>query len=186
MVSPSFVPPAQIRQLRDWTRARFDLVADRTKVKQRIEKLLEDALIKLSTVATDIFGVSGRAMMEALINGQRNPQALAGLARGKMRPKRDALIEALDGRFTGHHAALLRMLLNQIDHLDAAIAHAEAQIDTLIAALPAAPSPPHGRDSAATDRPDQAGYLSAVERLCEIPASAPTSPAPSSPNSAWT
>ena len=74
MLRPSFVPPAQIRRLRDYTRLRADLTADRTRYKQRLEKLLEDALIKLSTVATDIMGVSGRAMLEALIAGQRDPR----------------------------------------------------------------------------------------------------------------
>jgi transposase len=81
MLRPSFVPPAQIRRLRDYTRLRADLTADRSRHKQRLEKLLEDALIKLGTVATDIFGVSGRAMLEALIAGQRDPRALAELAR---------------------------------------------------------------------------------------------------------
>jgi transposase len=147
MVSPSFVPPAEIRQIRD--RTRFDLVEDRTRIKQRIAKLLEDALVKLSTVATDMFGVSGRAMMEALISGQRNPMALAELACARMRPKRDQLAEALDGRFTQHHARLLRLLLDQLDHLDAALEQATGQIDMLIAQLPAAAAvlPPAGRDT---------------------------------------
>jgi hypothetical protein len=91
MLRPSFVPPAQIRRLRDYTRLRADLTADRTRHKQRLEKLLEDALIKLSTVATDIFGVSGRAMLEALIAGQRDPKVLAELARGRLRVKHAAL-----------------------------------------------------------------------------------------------
>jgi transposase len=166
MVTASFVPPAEFRQLRDWTRARFDLVEDRTRIKQRIEKLLEDALIKLSTVATDIFGVSGRAMMEALIAGERSPRALAELAKGRMRPKQPELIKALDGRFTDHHAALLRLLLDQIDYLDTAIAQVTTRVDELIAALPAAQAP-------ASDTPGGTGstrdYLSAVERLAEVP-----------------
>ena len=95
---------------------------------QRLEKLLEDALVKLSTVATDIMGVSGRAMIEALIAGQRDAQALAGLARGRMKTKRADLIEALSGRFDDHHAELARMLLDQIDALT-------AQIDTLTARI---------------------------------------------------
>ena len=176
MVSPSFVPPAEIRQIRDWTRARFDLVEDRTRVKQRVEKLLEDALIKLSVVATDIFGVSGRAMMEALIAGQRNPRALAEMARARMRTKRDQLAEALDGRFTDHHAQLLRLLLDQVDHLDTAITHAETVIDELIAALPAAPdtaAPTDAGDGDADPGSQNAAYLSAVERLCEIPGVGP-------------
>jgi transposase len=172
MVSASFVPPAEIRRLRDWTRARYDLVADRTRVKHRIEKLLEDALVKLSTVATDMFGVSGRAMMEALIAGQHNPRALAELAKGRMRTKQAELAEALNGRFTGHHACLLRLLLDQLDHLEGAITTVTTQIDELIAALPAAapPMPPSTGDDARTD---QTAHLSAVERLCEIPGIGP-------------
>ena len=107
MLRPSFVPPPQIRQLRDLTRYRVDLVAVRTAEKQRVEKLLEDALIKLSVVVSDIFGVSGRAMMAALIAGERDPEVLAELARGRMRAKTAALDEALTGRFTDHHAFLL-------------------------------------------------------------------------------
>src|SRR5688500_3188369 len=82
---PSFVPPPQIRQLRDLTRYRVDLIAERTAEKQRVEKLLEDALIKLSVVVSDPFGVSGRAMMAALVAGERDPGVLAGLARGTLR-----------------------------------------------------------------------------------------------------
>ena len=99
MLRPSFVPPAQIRRLRDYTRLRADLTADRSRHKQRLEKLLEDALIKLSTVATDILGVSGRAMLEALIAGQRDPKLLAELARGRLRVKHAALVQALTARF---------------------------------------------------------------------------------------
>ena len=80
MVRPSFVPAEPMRQVRDWTRDRFDLVADRTRVRQRVEKLLEDALLKMSVVITDIFGVSGRAIMTALIEGQRDPAELVALA----------------------------------------------------------------------------------------------------------
>jgi transposase len=88
MLRPSFVPPAEIRNLRDYTRLRRDLTADRTRHKQRVEKLLEDALIKLSSVASDIHGQSGRDMLEALIAGQRDPHHLAELARGRLRIKR--------------------------------------------------------------------------------------------------
>src|SRR4051794_17847497 len=93
MIRPSFVPPPQIRRLRDVTRYRADLVVERTAEKQRVEKLLEDAQIKLSVVASDIFGVSGRAMMAALLAGQRDPKALAALARGQLRGKTGALEE---------------------------------------------------------------------------------------------
>src|SRR6476646_4560196 len=111
MLRRSFVPPAEIRRLRDYTRLRIDLIQDRSRQVQRLEKLLEDALIKLSTVATDIMGVSARAMIAALIAGERDPHVLAGLARGRMRVKRAALVEALTGRFDDHHAELAQMLL---------------------------------------------------------------------------
>src|ERR671912_866470 len=154
MLRPSFVPPAQIRRLRDYTRLRADLTADRTRHKQRLEKLLEDALIKLSTVATDIFGVSGRAMIEALIAGQRDPTALAALARGRLRLKHAALVQALTGRFEDHHAELARMLLDQIDTLSGQINQLTALIEQTIAAIPAAqppaPTPGPGGGTAAT------------------------------------
>jgi transposase len=138
MLRPSFVPPAQIRRLREDTRLRADLTADRTRHKQRLEKLLEDALIKLGTVATDIFGVSGRAMLEALIAGQRDPKVLAELARGRLRVKHAALVQALTGGFDDHHAELARMLLDQIDTLGGQIDQLTARIEQTITAIPAA------------------------------------------------
>lgn len=107
MLRPSFMPPPAIRQLRDLTRYRVDLLAVRTAEKQRVEKLLEDAQIKLSVVASDIFGVSGREMMGALITGQRDPKILATMARGRMRAKKTQLEEAFTGYFTDHHRLLL-------------------------------------------------------------------------------
>ena len=104
-------------------------------------KLLEDALIKLSTVATDIVGVSGRAMLEALIVGQRDPMVLAELAKGRMRGKRAALVQALTGRFDDHHAELARVLLDHIDALTTQIDRLTARIEELIAAIPAAQPP---------------------------------------------
>lgn len=95
MLRPSFVPPREIRELRDYTRLRAELVEDRSRHKQRLEKLLEDSLIELSTVAADIFGKSGSAMLEALIAGERDPELLADLALGQMRKKTAALREAL-------------------------------------------------------------------------------------------
>ena len=152
MVRPSFVPPAQIRRLRDYTRLRADLTGDRTRHKQRLEKLLEDALIKLGTVATDILGVSGRAMLEALITGQRDPKLLAELARGRLRVKHAALVEALTGRFGDHHAQLARMLLDQIDALGSQIDQLTVLIEQTITAIPAAkpPAPGSGGGTAAT------------------------------------
>jgi transposase len=141
MLRPSFVPPAQIRRLRDYTRLRADLTEERSRHKQRLEKLLEDALIKLSTVATDIFGVSGRAMLEALIAGQRDPTVLAELARGRLRVKRAALVEALTGRFSDHHAFVARMLLDQIDALGGQIDQLTSKIEQTITAIPAATPP---------------------------------------------
>ncbi|MCB8914074.1 IS110 family transposase [Rhodococcus rhodochrous] len=111
----SLVPPPPIRRLRDLTRARTALTRDRTRAVQRIEKVLEDAGIKLSMVATDIMGVSGRAMLEALIAGHRDPEQLAELAKGRMRVKIPALIEATTGQFTDHHGFLIRMHLDLID-----------------------------------------------------------------------
>jgi transposase len=129
MLRPSFVPPPPIRRLRDLTRYRADLVAARTAEKNRVDKLLEDAQIKLSVVASDIFGVSGRDMMAALIAGERDPGVLAELARASLRKKRSQLVEAFTGRFSDHHALLLRTMLARIDQTDADIAQLEAAID---------------------------------------------------------
>jgi transposase len=129
MLRPSFVPPREIRELRDLTRYRADLVAARTAEKQRVEKLLEDTGIKLSVVASDIFGVSGREMLAALVAGQRDPAVLAEMARGRMRPKRPQLVEALTGRFTDHHAWLLSAMLARVDAAEADIAGLDDRID---------------------------------------------------------
>jgi transposase len=133
MLRPSFVPPKPIRRLRDLTRYRFALVAEVSAEKNRVEKLLEDAQIKLSVVATDIFGVSGRAMMAALIAGQRDPRVLAQLARARMRTKIPQLEEAFVGHFDDHHAFLLRRMLSHIDALQVEIAELEERIDAEIA-----------------------------------------------------
>jgi transposase len=139
LLRPSFVPPAPIRQLRDYTRLRVDLTHERTRYWQRLEKLLEDALIKVSSVASRLDTMSVRDMLEALIAGQRDPRRLADLARGKMKAKRAALIEALTGRFDEHHAELARMLLDQIDALTAKIDTLTIRIEQLLAAMPDAP-----------------------------------------------
>jgi len=138
MIRPSFVPPPQIRRLRDVTRYRIDLVGVRTAEKQRAEKLLEDACIKLSVVASDIFGISGRAMMAALIAGERDPKVLAQLARTRMRGKISALEEAFTGHFTDHHAFLLGKMLARADALSADIAEPGAKIEEMIAPFAAA------------------------------------------------
>jgi transposase len=133
MLRPSFVPPPAIRRLRDLTRYRTDLVGVRTAEKQRVEKLLEDAQIKLSVVASDSFGASGRAMLAALITGTRDPKALAELARGRLRAKRSQLQEAFTGHFSDHHAFLLQTMLGRIDQASADIAELEAKIEAEIA-----------------------------------------------------
>src|SRR3712207_3085340 len=135
MLRPSFVPPPAIRALRDLTRYRVDLLAVRTAEKQRVDKLLEDALIKLSVVVSDPFGASGRAIMAALIAGERDPAVLAELARGRLRAKTDRLIEALTGRFTDHHAFLLTQMLARVDGITADIATVQTRIDAQIGDL---------------------------------------------------
>jgi transposase len=138
MLRASFVPPEPIRMLRDLTRYRVDLIGARTAEKQRVEKLLEDAQIKVSVVASDIFGVSGRAMMAALIAGERDPDVLADMARGRMRKKTTQLREAFIGRFNNHHAFLLTKMLARIDQLGADIADVEERISDQIAPSAAA------------------------------------------------
>jgi transposase len=133
MFRPSLVHPEPIRRLRDFTRYRRSLVRDRSRERQRVEKLLEDAQIKLSSVISDIFGVSGRAMLDALAGGQRDPRVLAELARGSMRGKTSVLVEALTGFFTDHHGELLTMMLDNIDRLTAQITTLETRIEELVA-----------------------------------------------------
>jgi transposase len=146
MLRPSFVPPRPIRQLREVARYRADLVAVRTAEKQRVEKLLEDAQIKLSVVASDIFGVSGRAMLAALLAGERDPKVLAQLARTRLRAKLGPLAEAFTGFFTDQHAFLLAKMLGRVDALDADLDELDAKLAELIAP-----------------------FAVAVERLDEIP-----------------
>jgi transposase len=169
MLRPSFVPPAEIRRLRDYTRLRTDLTRERTRYWQRLEKLLEDSLIKVSAVASSLDTLSVRDMLEALIAGERDPKVLAGLARGRMKAKHAALIEALTGKFDDHHAELARMLLDQIDVLNAQIGKLTTRIGELIAAIPAA----QGVDADGTTGPSAgtgpgAAVLPAAARLDEI------------------
>nr|WP_322769045.1 IS110 family transposase [Frankia sp. Cr1] len=132
MIRASFVPPVEIRRLRDLTRYRIDLVGTRSAEKNRAEKLLEDAQIKLSVVASDIFGVSGRDMMAALVAGERNPKALAQLARTRLRGKIGELEEAFTGHFTDHHAFLLAKMLARIDAISVDITDIETKIEAEI------------------------------------------------------
>ena len=129
----SFVPPPAIRQLRDLTRYRKRLVQAHTAEVQRIQKTLEDAGIKLDSVATDVLGVSGRAILKALVAGERDPKTLAELAKGKLRKKLPQLRQALRGRFGDHHALLVGLALDHLEHLEAAIARLDARVDEVIA-----------------------------------------------------
>jgi transposase len=169
MLRPSFVPPTEIRNLRDYTRLRTDLTRERTRHYSRLEKLLEDALIKVSAVASKLDTVSVRDMIEALIAGERDPQALAGLARGRMKVKHNALVEALTGRFDNHHAELARMLLDQIDSLTGQIGRLTARIEQLIADIPAAQGvDPDGTTGPGAGLAEGAPVLPAIDRLDEI------------------
>jgi transposase len=158
MLRPSFVPPTEIRRLRDLTRYRVDVVGARNSEKNRVEKLLEDACIKLSVVASDIFGVSGRAMLAALIAGERDPKVLAEMARSRMRPKIAQLEEAFAGLSTGtfddHHRFLLARMLSRVDQADADIADLDVEIEAHLAP-----------------------FDDAVARLDEIPGIGPTAAA---------
>lgn len=125
----SFVPPPAIRELRDLTRYRKTLIQDRTREVNRLHKVLEDAGLKLASVATDVLGASGRAMLTALVEGTTDPGLLADLARGRLRAKLPALRQALTGRFRAHHAFLLTQLLAHLDYLDEALATLSQEIE---------------------------------------------------------
>jgi len=146
MCRPSLVHPKPIRQLRDVTRYRRSLVREQTREKQRLEKILEDAQIKLSSVIKNVHGVSGRQMLEAMIAGERDPHVLADMAHGRMRGKIPQLRQALTGRFEDHHAYLCAAMLRRIDALTADITQLDAKVAQLIAA-----------------------FMPAVDRLDEIP-----------------
>ena len=133
LLRSSFVPPVAIRQLRDLTRYRKRLVQAQASEGQRIEKTLEDAGIKLDSVVSQLLGVSGRAMLYAPIAGERNPERLAELAKGRLRGKIPELRRALHGRFSEHHALLVRLSLEHIEHLEAAETELDARIDLLFA-----------------------------------------------------
>jgi transposase len=133
LLRASFVPPPVIRELRDLTRNRKRLTQDHTRESQRVEKVLEDAGIKLASVASQTLSKSGRAMIDALITGERDPVVLAELAKRRMRSKIPELQQALVGRFGDHHAAMLRLHLAHIDHLDRLIDELDAQIESKLA-----------------------------------------------------
>ena len=170
LLRASFVPPKAIRDLRDYTRMRTRLIQERTRCFQRMEKLLESALVKLSPVASKLTTISAQDMIKAMIAGQRDPQALAALARTAMKARHDDLVQALDGMSDDHHGELAGMLLDQIAFLDQRIAALSARAAGLAAAMPAA----WGVDGDGTTGPDagtgpDAAVLPVVVRLAEIP-----------------
>ena len=170
MLRPSFVPPAPVRVLRDYARARTHLVQDRTRCWQRLEKLLEGALIKVSAVASKLTTVSAQDMIKAMIGGQRDPHILAGLARGRMKAKHDALVEALTGMFDDHHGELAQMLLDQIAFCDTRIAALATRIEQHLAQVRDAWGvDADGSTGPAAGAGPGAAVLPAAQRLAEIP-----------------
>ncbi len=133
LVRASFVPPREIRELRDLVRYRKAQIEERTREIQRLDKVLQDAGIKLSSVASKVLGVSGRAMLDALCGGTHDPEVLADLAKGRLRVKLPALREALEGRFTGHHALIVSQVLAHVDFLDESIGTLSERVDVVIA-----------------------------------------------------
>jgi transposase len=129
LIKSSFVPPAPVQELRDLTRTRKQLVRERTSHVQRLQKVLEDASVKIDSVITDLLGTSGRAMLEAMIRGECDSERLAQRAHPRLRASRAELLEALTGRVTEHHRFLLRLHLAQVDAVDAAIAALEARLE---------------------------------------------------------
>ena len=148
---------------------RIDLTRERTRYYSRLEKLLEDALIKVSAVASSIDTVSVRDMVEALIAGERDPVVLAGLARGRMKARHDKLVQALTGRFDAHHGELAKMLLDQIDGLTRQIDMLTTRIEELIAQIPEAQGvDPDGTTGPGAGLAPGSPVLPAVSRLDEI------------------
>ena len=129
LLKASFIPPLGQRELRELTRYRSSFVRERATLVNRVQKVLESANIKLASVATDVMGVSGRAILEAMIQGQATPEQMAELAKGRMREKREQLIKALEGRVKAHHRFVLTELLCQIDSLDETIARFDQEIE---------------------------------------------------------
>jgi len=128
----SFIPPLEIRDLRDMTRYRRRLVEEHTAEVNRVQKILEDANIKLASVASDVMGVSGRAILAALLEGDMTPEQMAELSKGRLRNKREELAESLFGRFRPHHALLLSRMLEHIDFLDGAIEDCDRVIEGML------------------------------------------------------
>jgi transposase len=135
LLKPSFVPGRPQRELRDLTRQRAQLVADRARVSNRIQKVLEDANVKLGSVASDVLGASGRDMLRALIGGETDPAAMAELARFRMRRKIPQLREALAGKVTEHHRFMLRQLLDQVEYLERQVAAFDRRVEEVMSPL---------------------------------------------------
>lgn len=176
LLKSSFIPPTPQRELRDLTRHRVSLVEDRTRVVNRLQKVLEDTNVKLGDVATDILGKSARAMLDAMLGGQSDPQVLAELARGRLRVKRAELEQALVGVFKPHHRFLLSELLTQIDTLDEAITRVSNEIATRMQEEePGEQEPADKREGQGEPGPDQSlsqpplTWAQAVILLCTIP-----------------
>ena len=138
LLAGSFIPPADIKAARDVIRYRAKVVQSRTSEVQRLGNVLQDAGIKIDSVASSIVTKSGRSMIESLIDGERRPEVLADLAIGRMRPKIPDLARALEGRFGEHHALMCRLHLDHIDHLEAMIARLDAQIEAMMTPFRAA------------------------------------------------
>lgn len=129
LLRASFIPPKPIRELRELTRHRKTLIQERSRIANRIQKLLETANIKLGTVASDILGVSGRAILQALVHGEKDPKKLAAVAEGKLRAKVDQIEEALFGNFSEHHVFLLKQLLMQVEFVNARISECDKRVE---------------------------------------------------------
>ncbi len=132
LLNGSFVPPTEIRHLREMTRYRRQLTEERARETQRLQKLLEDANVKLGSVVSDVLGVTGRAILDALCAGERDPQVFAGMARSHLKKKTDLLAQCVPGRFGDFHATMTRELLGHIDFLTAALARLDAEVDELM------------------------------------------------------
>jgi transposase len=164
----SFVPPKTIRELRDLTRYRKRMIQAHTSECQRIQKTLEDAGIKLDSVASDVLGVSGRAMLAALVAGERDPEVLAELAKGVLRRKIPALRQALRGRFSEHHALLIGLALEHTTHLEAAITRLDERVDALFARSTSEGGVPFARARERLDTIPGVGKRAAETILAEI------------------
>jgi transposase len=149
LLRPSFIPPRQQRELREVVRYRQQLIQERTRAANRLQKVLEDANLKLTCVASDVQGVSAQAILRTLLAGQEDPAQLAQLARGQLQKKQAALAQALDGRVRPHHRFMLAQLLSHLDFLDDQVWKLERQIEARLKQLP--------------------GFAKAVERLDTIP-----------------